>query len=311
VRKRLLFGPILIALVVLVCWLDQRLQGRPLAPALRPLLLGRETVPPGLFIFFIAGALSWLASRELVRIMRDNGIKASKRITTTAALVGLVVSIAVPRDLPAPQAVAIVSSAAVLVLAVSLVYYTRNKTFEGIVGAAGGTMLAFVYLGLMFGFVLAIRREHSVWILLWVILVTKNCDTGAYFTGTAIGRHKLIFWLSPGKTWEGLAGGIAFAALSGFVGLWLIRALGGTNPGERLPPLWTGAVAGAIFGAFGQAGDLIASLFKRDAGLKDSSHLLPGFGGVLDIIDSPLLVAPIGYWWLQAVHGAGWAFTSL
>src|SRR5712671_2304113 len=129
--------------------------------------------PPGVAIFVIVAALSWLASRELVRIMRDNGIKASKRITTTAALVGLAAMTFIPRSTPAPHAAAIVSSAAVLVLVVSLLYYTRNKTFEGIVGAAGGTMLAFVYLGLMFGFLLAIRREHSVWILLWVILVTK------------------------------------------------------------------------------------------------------------------------------------------
>jgi phosphatidate cytidylyltransferase len=302
VRKRLIFGPILIALVVLICWFDQRIQGALVPESLRPLFLGRQTFPPGVAVFCIVVLLSVLASRELVRIMRDNGIKSTKRITTAAAIVGLLASSVIPATLPAPEAVALACSAAVGVLLVSLIFYSRNKTFEGIVGAAGGTMLAFVYLGLMFGFILAIRREHSVWIVLWVIMVTKNCDTGAYFTGTAIGRHKLIFWLSPGKTWEGLAGGIAFAALSGVVGLWLIKVCGGTGPGESLPPLWTGAIAGALFGLFGQAGDLIASLFKRDAGLKDSSHILPGFGGVLDIIDSPLLVAPVAYWWLQAVH---------
>jgi phosphatidate cytidylyltransferase len=302
VRKRLTFGPILIALVVLICWFDQRIQGAALPETLRPLFLGRDTVPPGVALFCIVILLSVLASRELVRIMRDNGIKSTKRITTAAAIIGLLTSAVIPGcSLQTPHAVALACSAAVAVLVVSLVFYSRNKTFEGIVGAAGGTMLAFVYLGLMFGFILAIRREHSVWIVLWVILTTKNCDTGAYFTGKSIGRHKLIFWLSPGKTWEGLAGGVAFAALSGVLGLWLISACNGA-PGEHLPPLWTGAVAGALFGLFGQAGDLIASLFKRDAGLKDSSHILPGFGGVLDIIDSPLLVAPVAYWWLLAVH---------
>jgi phosphatidate cytidylyltransferase len=288
VRKRLTFGPILIALVVLLAWFDQHLQDRGIAR-------------PGLVLFFVFALSSWLAARELVRIMRDNGIKASKRITTTAAVAGLLVSFAIPADFPAIRAAAVISSAAVAVFCVSLLYYTRQKTFEGIVGASGGTMLAFVYLGLMFGFLLAIRREHSVWILLWVIFSTKNCDTGAYFTGTAIGRHKLIFWLSPGKTWEGLAGGLALAALSGLLGLWLIARFNG-DPGRHLPPLWTGALAGALFGLVGQAGDLVASLFKRDAGLKDSSHLLPGFGGILDIIDSPLLVAPVAYWWLAAVH---------
>ncbi|MEX2219781.1 MAG: phosphatidate cytidylyltransferase [Phycisphaerales bacterium] len=300
-RKRLIFGPVLIAIVILLCWADQRIEGAALAPWLRPLFLGRDTAPPGTLLFLVGIALSWLAARELVRIMRDNGIKAAKRITTTAAVAGLLVSAAIPDAWPAARAAAAVSTAAVAVFVISLLYYTRNRTFEGIVGASGGTMLAFVYLGLMFGFLLAIRREHTVWVLLWVIFSTKNCDTGAYFTGKAVGRRKLIVWLSPGKTWEGLAGGVALASLTGFIGLWLIRELGGANP-ATIPPLWTGLIAGALFGLTGQAGDLIASLFKRDAGLKDSSHLLPGFGGVLDVIDSPLLVAPVAYWWLAAIH---------
>jgi phosphatidate cytidylyltransferase len=297
VRKRLLFGPLLIAALVLVAVIDQWIEGAPVPQALRPLLLGRQTVPPGLVVFLLAVALSWLAARELVRIMRDNGIKAAKRITTTAAVAGLLVSSAIPPELPGPLAVAIVNTAAVGVFLVSLFYYSRHRTFEGIVGAAGGTMLAFVYLGVMFGFILAIRREHSVWVLLWVILVIKSCDIGAYFTGTAIGRHKLIPWLSPGKTWEGLVGGVAFASCIGAGGLALLRAAH-----ETVPAPWNGAIAGALFGVAGQAGDLIASLFKRDAGLKDSSSLVPGFGGVLDMIDSPLLVAPVAYWWLWGVH---------
>lgn len=295
VAKRLTFGPLLIAAVVLICWLDQRIQGRA--------FLGYDTAPPGLLCFIVLAFLSVLACRELVQIMLDNGIKASKRIATLASLTGLVVSVAVPWTESGPRGMAVVSSAATAVLFVSLVFYSRHRTVEGIVAAAGGTMLVFVYLGLMPGFLAAIRREHSVWILLWVVMVTKNCDTGAYFTGRAIGRRKLIPWLSPGKTWEGLAGGVAFSALSGVVGLWLIRVLGG-DPAHQLPALWTGAVAGALFGLIGQAGDLVESLFKRDAGIKDASSVLPGFGGVLDVLDSPLLVGPVAYWWLARVHGA-------
>jgi phosphatidate cytidylyltransferase len=193
--------------------------------------------------------------------------------------------------------VAVVSSVAVVVLLASLGFNSRNKTVEGVVAAAGGTLLSFVYLGLMFGFILAIRREHSVWVLFWVILVAKACDIGAYFTGRAIGRHKLIHWLSPGKTWEGLAGGVALAAAVGVGGLWALRACGVEGPAP-----WTGALAGVLFGLTGQLGDLIESLFKRDAGVKDSSAVLPGFGGVLDVLDSPLLVAPVAYWWLHSLH---------
>jgi len=132
-----------------------------------------------------------------------------------------------------------------------------------------------------------------------VLLITKSMDIGAYFTGRSIGRHKLIPWLSPGKTWEGLFGGVAVAAAVG-------AGAASFSHHARLdfPVLWWhGAVFGAFLGLIGQAGDLLASLLKRDAGMKDYSQRLLGFGGVLDVIDSPLLVAPIAYWcltWLAA-----------
>ncbi len=296
-RQRLLLGPILIVCLVALAWLDQLLQGAPLPAGFRPLFLGREHFPPGLLIFVFCVLVSILAARELAAIFIANNIPASKRIMTGAAILGLLVSAIVPVTLPAPVAVQVVSSAAVATLLASLLFHARHRSVEGAVAAAGGTLLAFVYLGLMFGFALAIRREHTVWVLLWIILVAKSCDIGAYFTGKSIGRHKLIPWLSPGKTWEGLVGGLILAALVGVAGRW---ALGEWTREPRLP-WWSGAIAGLLFGLTGQFGDLIASLFKRDAGIKDSSHILPGFGGVLDVLDSPLLVAPVAYWWLQSL----------
>ncbi len=304
-RYRLTLGPLLILLLIALCWLDEGLQGRPLSHAAQLLLLQRHPeVPPGLAIFPIMVAASVLASRELSRIMRDKGILASKRITTTAALSGLLVACIIPPEWPATVGVAAVSSAAVWVLLLSLVFYSRHKTVQGTVAAAGGTLLAFVYLGLMFGFILALRREHSVWLLLWVILVTKSSDIGAFATGKLIGRHKLILWLSPGKTWEGFVGGIVLAAIVGAAGLEGLRHLIGAK--EPVPPSWTGAAAGVLFGLTAVLGDLIASLFKRDAGIKDASTIIPGFGGVLDVLDSPLLVAPVAYWWVHLVHHARW-----
>lgn len=286
------------ALLVLLAWLDELLAERPLPGPLHHIFVDRSTVPPGFVLFFACLAISIFASRELVSILHDKGILASKRITTIAATIGLLVSCLVPSTASPIHAVAVVSSASVAVLLTSLVFHSRHKSVQGAVAAAGGTLLAFVYLGLMFGFLLAIRREHSAWLLLWVLLTTKSADIGAFFTGKTIGRHKLIVWLSPGKTWEGLVGGCVLAAVVGAAGLAVLDAV---QP-EPLPPIWTGAIAGVLFALVGQLGDLIASLFKRDAGIKDSGRALPGFGGILDVLDSPLLVAPVAYWWILAIH---------
>ncbi|MFN0132570.1 MAG: phosphatidate cytidylyltransferase [Phycisphaerales bacterium] len=296
-KYRLMLGPVMMASIVLLSWLDGAIEGMSILAWARPLFFGRETLPPGVAIFVWAVVLSIWSSRELATILKVNGIAASKRVTTTAAILGLLVSCVVPQGASAVQAVAAVGTAAVAVLLLALVFHARHKSFEGAVAAAGGALLAFVYLGLMFGFVLAIRREHSVWLLLWIVVVTKACDIGAYFTGRAIGKHKLILWLSPGKTWEGLYGGIVLACVVGYFGLMLLSEAG--VPG--CPEAWTGIAAGVIFAVTGQLGDLVASLFKRDAGLKDSSKALPGFGGLLDVMDSPLLVMPVAYWWMTMV----------
>lgn len=301
-KHRLLLGPILIALLVAGVWADDALDRTRVPAWLDPIFAGYSTLPPGIIVFLVVLPLSFLAARELVTLLRAKGIKASMRLSCLAALTGLCVSCLVPSGVDAVHSVAIVSTAAMIILVFSLAFYSRRQDVEGVIAATGGTLLAFVYLGLMFGFMLAIRREHSAWILLWILVTTKSCDIGAYFTGRAIGKHKMMVWLSPGKTWEGLVGGVIFAAVVGAVGIELLRAY--THQGYLLP--WQGgALAGVLFAIVGQMGDLIASLLKRDAGRKDSSQILPGFGGILDIIDSPLLVTPVAYWLLYAtVHHA-------
>jgi len=154
-----------------------------------------------------------------------------------------------------------------------------------------GTVLAMMYLGGLSWFLMALRVKRSghfqgsTLVILMIIVVVKSTDIGAFFGGMALGRHKLIPWLSPKKTWEGLFCGVLLAAT---VGMLFAPSITHLN-------WWKGLVFGAVMGAIGQAGDLLESMMKRDAEVKDSSSLIPGFGGVLDVIDSPLLAAPFAY----------------
>lgn len=303
-KQRLILGPVLIALLLAACWLDDRLDRVALDGFWQDMFNGRQWLPAGLALFTVAGAVVPLAAWELVRIFRANGIPTSTGVTIAAAETGLVLHYCIPDSTRGVTAVAIVCTGLVFVFVLALAFYSRNKNVEGVVAAAGGTMFAMIYLGLMFGFLLAIRRYDSAWIIAAILLITKSCDIGAYFTGKAIGRHKMIAWLSPGKTWEGLAGGVVFSAIvATALGAWG-RSIGtvdvheGTQYHFGFAP-WQCLAAGVLFALTGQAGDLTASLLKRDAGLKDSSRVLPGFGGVLDVVDSPLLVAPVAYWLLQ------------
>ncbi|WP_442506918.1 phosphatidate cytidylyltransferase [Novipirellula sp. SH528] len=124
--------------------------------------------------------------------------------------------------------------------------------------------------------------------LITMIAVTKSADAGAYFVGRAIGRHKLIPRLSPGKTWEGVGGGILTSTIVAFACLlWLFPALAPTASAITLIQCILGAIVlGPVLAIAGMMGDLAESLVKRDAGVKDSGSWLPGLGGVWDVTDS-------------------------
>ena len=170
-----------------------------------------------------------------------------------------------------------------------------KQTQDAIVHMAG-TVLATLYLGGLAWFLIALRvrgTQHvdgSTLLILFVLLCVKFTDIGAYFGGRALGKRKLIPWLSPGKTWEGLFFGLLTAAAIGAA----LATQMDLRRGYSMP-WWKGALFGAIIGGIGQLGDLLESLMKRDAEVKDSGSLIPGFGGVLDVIDSPLLAAPFAY----------------
>jgi phosphatidate cytidylyltransferase len=154
------------------------------------------------------------------------------------------------------------------------------------------------YLGLLSCFFAQLRwlpdvleGNRGAAALALAIFVPKMGDTGAYFTGRFLGRHPMTPVLSPKKTWEGAAGGLAASVLTAIVinGQW--PALSGGLPVE--------IGFGITVGIAGMLGDLAESLIKRDCQQKDASQIMPGFGGVLDVVDAILFAAPVAYAWFQ------------
>ena len=134
-------------------------------------------------------------------------------------------------------------------------------------------------------------------LILYLIAVVKASDMGAYFTGRVLGRHKLIPRLSPNKTWEGLVGGVAFSLL---VSVLFWRFSDG-RLGEISFRVGDAVVLGVLLAAAGVIGDLVESMIKRNAAIKDSGSMIPGMGGILDVLDSLLFGAPVLYAYIVLV----------
>lgn len=161
------------------------------------------------------------------------------------------------------------------------------------------TLLGALYVGLLFGHMVLLRevaREilgapYAVGAVLLAVplVLTWLNDTVAYFAGRRWGRHRLLARVSPGKSWEGAIVALAAAAAAGALLL----------PSLDLFDAWHGLAAGALVGVVAPLGDLVESAFKRDAGVKDSSGLVPGHGGILDRFDSALFSVPAFYYYLR------------
>jgi phosphatidate cytidylyltransferase len=300
---RLLLGPVFIGILIALMWLDWWL-GRVAAPSWPRVLTDADgTLLAGLPLLVAGVLLCGRAGYELARIFRSTGAEASVKSLTFCAAAGLIASsltVGSTAPLAGPYTGAVLATAAGASLFLTMLAFVRDRDPRGAAGAVAGAVVAFVYVGLMLGFLMALRRDYEVWVMVAVVLIVKACDIGAYFTGKAIGRHKLIPWLSPGKTWEGLLGGIALSAACGVLMAWLGSPSGAGWTGlEALRHFtWIHGVAfGALLAVIGQLGDLSASVLKRDAGVKDSGNI-PGFGGLIDILDSLLIAAPVAYWYL-------------
>jgi len=187
----------------------------------------------------------------------------------------------------------------VLTIATLSAAMLRGAPFDKMLAASGATILGVLYVVLLGGHLVALRtgfeQKLSAHLLSFFFLVLMGADTGAYYAGRAIGKRKLAPKISPGKTWEGVVGGLVAAlALATLAHYWFFK---------ELPLKWTLPLAGVmtIVGIFG---DLTESALKRGAGAKDAARILPGHGGALDRLDSLLFNAPLIYYFAHFYFSA-------
>jgi phosphatidate cytidylyltransferase len=202
---------------------------------------------------------------------------------------------------PSPRAVNDfeISLLILFVLGLCLRQFFSKSNTAGIL-AISTTLFGLMYVPWLLNFIQKINFYPGVegkFYLLYFVVVTKLSDIGAYCVGSLIGRHKMIPRISPGKTWEGFGGAIAVSVGGSLL---FAQLAGGHLAGMTMPHA---VILGAILSVGAVVGDLIESVFKREAGVKDSGSLFPGIGGILDLLDSLLFNAPLMYLYLRFVLG--------
>jgi phosphatidate cytidylyltransferase len=185
------------------------------------------------------------------------------------------------------------------VLGLCVRQFVSKSNTAGIL-AISTTLFGLMYVPWLLNFIQKINFFPGIdgngkYYVLYFILVTKFSDTGAYAVGSLIGKHKMIPRISPAKTWEGFGGAIVVATGASLA---YSQLLADKMPG--MTPMHA-IILGVILSSSAVVGDLIESLFKREAGVKDSGNFFPGIGGILDLLDSLLFNAPIMYLYLRHV----------
>jgi phosphatidate cytidylyltransferase len=290
-RWRLLLGAIFIGALAGLCWLDV------------------QAATPGIWLMPLALLLAILASQEVIGLCRAGGLQPS----AGAVYLGNFLIVAsnwapwpVGHEGRLSQVQPLHGPLLVLGIGTLAAFLGAMRRYEkpgGSTANVAATILALVYVGFMLWFVVQLRLVWGMGALVSLLVVVKMGDTGAYAIGRLFGRHKMTPVLSPGKTLEGAVGALIFSMASSWaVFEWIVPRLVHDNVGKA--PAWGWAVFGLVVGLVGVLGDLAESLLKRDVGRKDSSQWMPGFGGVLDILDAVLLAAPVAWaLWLFGVVG--------
>jgi len=238
----------------------------------------------GLYFFILIGALLGISAWEYGRIFRSANYHASTPILVGGVLLIFGTRVYFPDLAPAALTLSVLAA-----MTWHLVDYEkgRDPAATDFTVTIGGV----IYIGWIGSYLFDLRAlENGVWWFFIVLFSVWLADSFAYFIGTRFGKHKMTPRLSPKKSWEGYWGGVVCATL-GMAGLVLLfHRFGG-------PALtwWQGALLGAALSILTTLGDLGESMLKRQAGVKDSSHIIPGHGGVFDRIDSWIWGAALGY----------------
>jgi len=259
------------------------------------LLLGlfsqNETVSRVAFggIITLLGVLSLLEFFNMAEKRNLAPIRLPGIIVGVASILAVFWSLAIRRD--ADLAVDIEFAVLLCIVPILGVWQLFAPKSKSSIAPIASTLFGIVYVAFLLNILQMIRYfdGNGHWWLLFFIVVSKMSDTGAYCVGSLIGKHKMIPRVSPGKTWEGFVGGIGFSVIAS----WAFFSFANIHfNGMTLP--WAIGL-GVILGVGSVLGDLIESLMKREADMKDSGNFFPGIGGILDLLDSLLFNAPIMY----------------
>jgi phosphatidate cytidylyltransferase len=249
--------------------------------------LGREAA------ILILTVVAMLGFREFARATELN---ADRLITATVYVgiiaTGIVCWMSNPAD-GKPGWYSLFMALPIFVIAAILAVPVVRNRVQGQLHSLALAVVGFVYFGWMFGHVAFLANSaHAYSYLGYLVVAVELNDVAAYAFGKWFGRHRLRSNISPKKTWEGAAGGLAVSLLLP----WILLP---TFPHFEM---WDCLLAGLIVGIGGQLGDLVVSVFKRDLGIKDMGALIPGHGGVLDRIDSLIYVAPLFFHYVRYCH---------